>query len=460
MMVLLVMFAAPMARAQYQPIPDYSGIDAGRQFRGDINNHLSGVSPISPRIVGLPLAQLPPEVDGQLYWCSDCSQTSPCTNGGEGALAIGRAGAWTCGGASGLPAGASSGNLLLDNGASAKWSNLTGDVSNSATTPGQLTVGSVLNGLTPLTTRNNASATAGTSAGRVLVYGQSQTQLTATTGGIALAGQSTTDANSVTACTVNAPASVASGHVEIAFIGDSNASGLPGGLAVTPPSGWTLVRSDESSDNQAAQWVYYHVAGASEPTSYTWAYNSSSNCYAGIADFTGVNTTTPVDQNSGGGVAAGSSLTVSALGANYHNETVAAGYVYANINVSPAIGWAHTSAWAVDTGNDETGAYYFQTVAGALPAYSINTYSSFAANINSGVASQVGLIPAATMTGMLALAGNGASFVRDVAASTPSYSTSINPLTGYSVNGRFNVVAYGADPTGQADAAPAINAAV
>ncbi|MGH9831216.1 MAG: hypothetical protein ACREDR_49065, partial [Blastocatellia bacterium] len=71
MMVLLVMFAAPMARAQYQPIPDYSGIDAGRQFRGDINNHLSGVSPISPRIVGLPLAQLPPEVDGQLYWCSD-----------------------------------------------------------------------------------------------------------------------------------------------------------------------------------------------------------------------------------------------------------------------------------------------------------------------------------------------------------------------------------------------------
>ncbi|MGH7001885.1 MAG: glycosyl hydrolase family 28-related protein, partial [Stellaceae bacterium] len=40
------------------------------------------------------------------------------------------------------------------------------------------------------------------------------------------------------------------------------------------------------------------------------------------------------------------------------------------------------------------------------------------------------------------------------------YSAAANPLTGYSVNGRFNVVAYGADPTGQADAAPAINAAV
>jgi hypothetical protein len=87
---------APLARAQYIPIPDYVGVQAGKQFRTDINNHLSGVSAIAPRLVSLPFASLPAEADGQEYWCPNCAQTTPSTAGGAGALALGQAGQWAC----------------------------------------------------------------------------------------------------------------------------------------------------------------------------------------------------------------------------------------------------------------------------------------------------------------------------------------------------------------------------
>src|SRR5579859_1106207 len=92
-------------RAQYRAIPNYTGIGAGAQFRGDINNHLSGVTPIAPRLVNLPFSQLPVEQDGQLYWCQDCQQVTPCAGSGTGAVAIGAHGQWACaaGSASGNP---------------------------------------------------------------------------------------------------------------------------------------------------------------------------------------------------------------------------------------------------------------------------------------------------------------------------------------------------------------------
>src|SRR5580704_8234262 len=91
----IVAMAAPPALAQYRAIPNYVGIGAGLQFRNDINNHLSGITPIAPRIVTLPFLQLPTEQDGQEYWCSDCQATSPCLGVGHGALALGVQGQWS-----------------------------------------------------------------------------------------------------------------------------------------------------------------------------------------------------------------------------------------------------------------------------------------------------------------------------------------------------------------------------
>ncbi len=84
------------AAAQYQPIPNFTGIGAGFNFRQSINQRFSGAAAISPQFVNLPFASLPAEQDGLLLWCKDCQATAPCTSGGAGAWARGARGAWSC----------------------------------------------------------------------------------------------------------------------------------------------------------------------------------------------------------------------------------------------------------------------------------------------------------------------------------------------------------------------------
>lgn len=86
----------PPAPGDYLPVPNFVGLNAGAGFRGAINDRLSGVQPISPRIVNLPLASLPAEQDGRLIYCADCQKTIPCAGGGTGAWAFGQNGQWSC----------------------------------------------------------------------------------------------------------------------------------------------------------------------------------------------------------------------------------------------------------------------------------------------------------------------------------------------------------------------------
>ena len=88
---------AGAAAAQYQPIPNFTGIGAGFNFRQAINQRFSGTQPIAPQVVGLHYANLPSEQDGALLWCIDCLRTSPCSAGGAGAWARGTRGQWSCG---------------------------------------------------------------------------------------------------------------------------------------------------------------------------------------------------------------------------------------------------------------------------------------------------------------------------------------------------------------------------
>jgi hypothetical protein len=80
----------------YLPIPNFTGTEAGMDFRNAINDRFSGVQPIAPRVGSVPFAGLGPEQDGALLYCNNCQATLPCTAGGSGAWASGTMGQWQC----------------------------------------------------------------------------------------------------------------------------------------------------------------------------------------------------------------------------------------------------------------------------------------------------------------------------------------------------------------------------
>jgi hypothetical protein len=106
MVAMILIVASTDALAQnlpppgsYQPIPNFTGVGAGLQFREAINDRFSGVQPIAPAIVTPTFANLPAEQDGMLLYCEDCRSAAPCVSGGAGAWALGTRGQWACAGA-------------------------------------------------------------------------------------------------------------------------------------------------------------------------------------------------------------------------------------------------------------------------------------------------------------------------------------------------------------------------
>src|ERR1700758_1110799 len=53
----------------YQPIPNFTGVGAGLQFREAINDRLSAAQPILPMVVAPSFANLPAEQDGVILYC-------------------------------------------------------------------------------------------------------------------------------------------------------------------------------------------------------------------------------------------------------------------------------------------------------------------------------------------------------------------------------------------------------
>lgn len=83
----------------------------------------------------------------------------------------------------------------------------------------------------------------------------------------------------------------------------------------TPPAGstWTQITSTGMSAEQ--EWVFYHIAGSSEPSSYTWTFDTTVEAAAGgIADYANVNTSNP--WNTSGGVFSSNSTTITCPSVN------------------------------------------------------------------------------------------------------------------------------------------------
>lgn len=71
-----------------------------------------------------------------------------------------------------------------------------------------------------------------------------------------------------------------------------------GDTTITAPSGWALVRLEATSEFVLRQAVYVKVA-ASEPSSFTWTFNGNQAASGGIAAYSGVSTSNPIDVHSG-----------------------------------------------------------------------------------------------------------------------------------------------------------------
>ena len=99
---------------------------------------------------------------------------------------------------------------------------------------------------------------------------------------------------SLNALTINRPAGVVAGDLLLARISNRNNATA----VVTPPAGWSLLRSDQSA-SQLKSWVLYRVAGAAEPASYTFPISLTSNMAGSIVAFANVDPVNPIDTHSG-----------------------------------------------------------------------------------------------------------------------------------------------------------------
>jgi len=100
---------------------------------------------------------------------------------------------------------------------------------------------------------------------------------------------------SATTWTINKPTGTVQNDVMIAAITFGQ------NPTVTPPSGWTLIKRVDNLDasGYSSTAVYYKVAGASEPASYTWTLSVAGCMASWIASYYNVNTSTPIDVNNG-----------------------------------------------------------------------------------------------------------------------------------------------------------------
>ena len=80
----------------------------------------------------------------------------------------------------------------------------------------------------------------------------------------------------------------------------------------TLPTGWTLLRKDNSL-SQIASAIYWHVAGSSEPASYTFTFPVALNITGDLTAFYNVNQANPIDTHSGFKTATTTALTGAAV---------------------------------------------------------------------------------------------------------------------------------------------------
>lgn len=146
-----------------------------------------------------------------------------------------------------------------------------------------------------------------------------------------------------TTLTINKPSLVTAGDILVAQVVVRGAT-----TTITPPANWTLIRRDNTGSSIGVA-LYYGVAGASEPSTYTFTFNSSQQASGGIADYAGVDTTNPIDGNSGQYNPSTNVMTAPSITTTAANDMLLFfGAVTVNTTITPPS--SMTQEWSINNG--------------------------------------------------------------------------------------------------------------
>ncbi len=139
---------------------------------------------------------------------------------------------------------------------------------------------------------------------------------TATSAGIVRQSTSTTVATTASnVATATAPAGTSANDVLVACVT------LNGTTVSAAPAGWTQFAASTGVTNPRV-FGYYRVAGAAEPASYSWNLTSSVAHSVGIARYSGVSPTAPIDASASAAGASASSGAIPAITTTTSNALI------------------------------------------------------------------------------------------------------------------------------------------
>jgi hypothetical protein len=180
-----------------------------------------------------------------------------------------------------------------------------------------------------------------------------------------------------TTLTIKVPTGTSLGDVLVAFVTSASTT------APTAPSGWTQVSAASTTFTGGSLTVYTHLAGASEPASYSWSLGSFVQASGAIGSYTGVDNATPVQVSSS---ANGNSRSASApsVATTANNTTVLVGLGYVNGSAETVTAPSGTTQEGAvqNSGGSVVGTNYgdfVQATAGTIPTqtYQLTSKSAY-----------------------------------------------------------------------------------